>query len=76
MARAISNVPKEHVGVVVQDFVDNGEQFILAQMEPAGTYTVSPQAPGPEPFDPAVHLSAVNPGHSAAGTKRRGGARK
>jgi hypothetical protein len=58
MAAPITGVPQNHVGTIVQSFINNGSPVVTAQLEPDGnsTYTVSPASGGPEAFNAAIHL--------------------
>ena len=42
MPTGIRDVPPSRVGVVVQDFVDNGEERVDASKQPNGLFTVTP----------------------------------
>lgn len=41
MAQQVTDIPKNEVGTVVQDFVDNGAKSVFVERQPDGKYTVS-----------------------------------
>ena len=44
MAKPIRDIPGEHVGMVVQSFVDNGESQLQVAHQGDGLFTVTPLA--------------------------------
>jgi len=41
VAQQVTDIPKEEVGTVVQDFVDNGADKVFVERQADGKYTVS-----------------------------------
>ena len=41
MAQQVTDIHREEVGTVVQDFVDNGAEKVFVERQADGTYTVS-----------------------------------
>ena len=44
MAKPIRDIPSEHVGMVVQSFVDNDESQLQVAQQSDGLFTVTPLA--------------------------------
>jgi hypothetical protein len=44
VARPIRDIPSEHVGMVVQTFIDNGEPQLQVAQQNDGRFTVTPFA--------------------------------
>lgn len=43
MNESLTRVPADNVGLVVQDFVDDGAQTVVVRRDDDGTFTVSRQ---------------------------------
>jgi hypothetical protein len=41
VAQQVTDIPKDKVGTVVQDFISNGAQSVFVEQQPDGNYTVS-----------------------------------
>ena len=44
MAKPIRDIPSQHVGMVVQEFVNNGESHVQVAQQGDGLFTVTPLA--------------------------------
>lgn len=41
MAQQVTDIPRDKVGMVVQDFIDDGAQRVFVEQQPDGNYIVT-----------------------------------
>lgn len=51
MAKPIRDIPGQHVGMVVQSFIDNGESQLQVSQQADGRFTVTPIVTEARPFE-------------------------